>query len=206
MISPQALGALRVAATLTHGLPGLRARISLGDEVLLDVLAVDRDEHPVCLGGRVISPCAFRRAVSQAHRDQAEGAVHPLLHLPAGADPAIDIAVPPTGLSRPGGLYRVPLPDRWLWAFAVTIDAPTAHLLCADLVSAAMPIEQVQTLGIRPDPATDVSVAFAETTARPGSDAEAEIVDLLESLLARWTVHELVTGAGVSSGAHDPRL
>jgi hypothetical protein len=206
MISPQALGALRVAATLTHGLPGLRARVRLGDEVLLDVVAADREEHPVFFGGRVISPCAFRRAVAHAHRDQAAGAVHPLLHLPAGADPAVELAVPPTGVSRPGGLYRVPLADRWLWALGVTLDAPTAHLVGADLVEAAMPIHGVQTLGIRPDPVTGVSVAFAETTATPGSAAEADVVDLLESLLARWTVHELVAGSDVSSGAHDPRL
>jgi hypothetical protein len=205
MISPQALGALRVAATLTHGLPGLRARVRLGDEVLFDVLATDRDGHPVDLDGRVVSPCAFRRAVAHAHRCHGAGAVHPLLHLPAGADPIIDLTAPPTGAVRPGGLYRVPLPDRWLWALAVTLDAPTAHLAGADLVDAAMPIAGVQTLGIRPDPATEVSVAFAETTARPGSDEEADLVELLESLLARWTVHELVEGPDVSSGARDPR-
>jgi hypothetical protein len=205
MISPQALGALRVAATLTHGLPGLRARVRLGGQVLFDVVATDRDEHPVDLGGRIISPCAFRRAVAHAYRDQAEGAVHPLLHLPAGADPIIDLTAPPTGVSRPGGLHRVPLTDRWLWALAVTLDAPTAHLVGADLVDAAMPMDGVQTLGIRPDPATGVSVAFAETTARPGSDDEADLVELLESLLARWTVHELVEGSAVDRGARDRR-
>jgi hypothetical protein len=205
MISPQTLGSLRVAATLTHGLPGLRARVRLGAEVLFDVLAPERGEQPVDLGGRVVSPCAFRRAVGHAHREQAEGALHPLLHLPGGADPVIDLEVPPTGASRPGGLYRVPLADRWLWALAVTLDASTAHLAGADLVDAAMPIAEVQTLGIRPDPATDISVAFAETTARPGSDEEADLVELLESLLARWTVHELIEGTDVSSGARDPR-
>ena len=37
-ISPAALGALRVAASLTHLLPGLRARVRVGPTSLVDVL------------------------------------------------------------------------------------------------------------------------------------------------------------------------
>jgi hypothetical protein len=204
MISPHALGALRVAATLTHSLPGLRARVRLDEGALLDVVAPDGavDGRPVWVGGaRMISPCAFRRAVGHAHRNPDGGGSRALLDQPPEWVPAIDISVPRSGAARPGGLYRVPIERRSLWGFAVTLDPTTAHRVGADLVDAVMPLDGVLSLGIRPDEATGVSIAFAEITAPPGSIHEAVVVDLLESLLARWAVHELVASIDeVSSG------
>ena len=59
-----------------------------------------------------------------------------------------------------------------------------------------MPEPGVHALGIRPDAATDVSLVYAETCTGPGSSSEAWVQDLFESLLARWTVHDLVERMG----------
>lgn len=194
-ISPAALGALRVAATLTHLLPGLRARVRVGPTTLVDVFVPEPGEAVAPTALRVLSPGAFRCAVGQAHRRQQAGERLSLLGLPGGIDPAVDVATPPGGASRPGGLYRVRAADRWLWAFATTLDAAVALDLGRPLVAEADLGHDLCALGIRADPVTDVSVAYAETTATAGSAAEAAVIDLLESLLARWTAHELVEGA-----------
>lgn len=197
MIPTQALGSLRVAATLTHSLPLLQARIRLGDEVLLDVVSPARGEHPAGrMDGPVASPCGFRRAVAEAMRDGDDPSAFTLADLPTGHLPVVDIEVPACGEARPGGLYRVPLDGRWLWAFGVTLAATTAHDLGQDLVDAAMPLDGVQAMGIRHDEATSVSLAWAETTNTPGSPGESALIDLLEALLARWTVHQLVEEIG----------
>jgi hypothetical protein len=194
-ISPAALGALRVAATLTHLLPGLRARVRLGSLPLVDVATPGPGGAIDQTAPRVLSPCAFRSAVAHAHQRRLAGERLSFLNLPAGVDPAIDLATPPGGTSRPGGLYRVRAADRWLWAFATTLDAAVAHDLGRCLVDETPLDGELRALGIRPDPATEVSIAYAETTAAPGSRAEAAVVDLLESLLARWTAHELVSAS-----------
>lgn len=191
-ISPAALGALRVAATLTHLLPGLRARVRLGHVTLVDVLVPEPGETIDHLPARVLSPCAFRSAVAQAHHRHVAGERLSFLHLPAGVDPAVDLATPAGGTSRPGGLYRVRAADRWLWAFATTLDPAVAYDLGRPLVDATPLDGELRALGIRPDPATGVSLAYAETTAGRGSASEDAVVDLLESLLARWTAHELM--------------
>lgn len=201
MISAGGLAALRVTAALCHSLPRVRARIRSGDTELVHVLNPEPGEAPP-RHGRVVSPCAFRCAVARAHQRHAAGQQLSFMHLPPGVDPAVDIATPSSGEARPGGIYRVPLGDRWLWAFATTLDPDTAYELGIDLVTRAT-LPAVNALGIRPDPALEVSLAYAETIASPASDDELALLDLLEALLARWTTHELLASA--CSGSHDSR-
>jgi len=163
------------------------------------------DGAPPASGGpRVVSPARFRCAVASAHRQHAAGQPLSLLGLPPGVQPAIDIGVPPGGATRPGGLHRVPLGDRSLWAFATTLDGEVAHEAGLDVVAAALPILGLTALGLRPDPATGVQLAYAETTAEAGSPDESAVVDLLEALLARWATVELL--ADVAPGAPDRRV
>lgn len=190
MISEQGLAALRIAAALCHGMPRVRARIRAGDTVLLHVLNPANDEQ-LPTDGRVLSPCAFRCSVAQAYQRIQAGQQLSFLHLPVGVDPAIDIATPSSGTARTGGIYRVPLEGRWLWGFATTLHADVAFDLGADVVAAAE-LSSVVALGIRPDLALGVSLAYAETIAAPDTAEERDLVDLLEALLARWTAHELV--------------
>jgi hypothetical protein len=201
VISAGALAALRVAATLTHSLPRLRTRIRVGSTVVLDVRATAPDQPPPHPSEPVVSPCAFRRAVVDAHQARRQGRPASLLDLDPDVDPGIDIGTPPGGTARPGGLYRVPLEDRWLWAFATTLDPDTAFDLGRPVVAEGLRSVDVAALGVRPDRGTGVSLAYAETVSSPGSPDEAALLDLLEGLMARWAAHELVASLG--HGSHD---
>lgn len=202
MISTQAFAALRVAATLTHSMPGLRTRVRSGDTVLVEVGVPHPAEPPPTDQRQCVSPCAFRRAVATAYEQHATGRPITIPSLAEGLDPSVDIGVPPDGLSRPGGLYRVPLAGRWLWGFATTLDPRVAYEAGLAVVSEGIEAVRVETLGIRPDPATGVSLAFAETAPHTTADEEEALVDLLEGLLACWTAQELLAsleGAGYHS-------
>lgn len=198
MISERGLAALRVAAMLCHSMPGIGVRIRDGETTLLHVIA-DRHGRSVVTDAPVFTPCAFRCAVAKAHRRQQRGERLAFMGLPG--DPAVDIGTPEAGLARPGGIYRVPIADRWLWAFASTLDAAIAYRTGADLV-ASVALPAVHVFGIRPDPALDVHLVYAETTARPESPDEDALIDVLESLLARWTSYELIRAcdSGSSEG------
>lgn len=205
MISDRAMTTLRVAATLGHVLPGLGLRVRHGHEVLLEVAGAAggpcglRTTEPAHPGPLTISPSAFRCAVARAHERRLAGEALRFLGLGPGCEPVVELGVPAPGAARPGGIYRVPVAGRWLWATATTVAAPVAYELGIDIVDAVLPMEGIHALGIRPDPATGVSVAYAETHAGPGSEGEAAVLDLLESLLARWTAHDLV-----ASMDHEP--
>src|SRR5262245_8903630 len=101
MISARSLGALRVAATLAPTLPRVRARVRAGDRGLLDVRGWrdvrGRAAEAPPGAPRVLTPCAFRAAVADAHQRHRAGERFTFLHLGAGVEPAIDIATPPGG-------------------------------------------------------------------------------------------------------------
>lgn len=201
-ISVPAMAALRVAATLTTAVPHLRARVRHGDDVVLELRHLRPDDAPrIADGARTMAPCAFRCAVGRAHRAQRDGARLAFLGLPPGWQPAVDIGTPPGGVSRPGGLYRVPLAERSVWAFATTLPAEAAHDAGRDLVDAAGPMPALHRLGLRPDTVTDVTLAYAETGAAPGSGEEDALIDLLESLLARYSTEELLLAVRSGSAA-----
>jgi hypothetical protein len=203
MISDRAMTAMRVAATTAHLLPGVGVRVRHGADLLLDVRPVSDGAAPgPDLGCRTATPAQFRCAVARAHRRRAAGEPLTFLGLAEGCEPNVELGTPPGSAHRPGGIERVPLSGRWLWAMASTLGAETAHRLGADLVEAALPMRGLRAMGIRADDATDVSVLYAEVDEPPGSSTEVELLDLFEQLLARWTVHELLDGfgRGVRSG------
>lgn len=192
-IGDQGLAALRVAATLAHAVPRLRVRVRHGSDVLVEVrsAATQAEGHDEA-APLVLTPCAFRGAVVQAWHEHQAGRRLSFLGMPAGAVPAIDVGTPPGGTARPGGLYRVPLEDRWLWAFATTLDASAAFAAGRAIVHERPAEVDVVALGLRPDAGTGVTIMYAETVADPASTVEAALVDLLESLLARFATIELL--------------
>lgn len=119
------------------------------------------------------------------------------LHVPGDTDPVVELCAP-DGEMRAGGLIRVPLEDRWLWAFGTTLDAMVAYELGAPIVDVCLEGTELHALGIHPDQATGVSIAFAELRAPTGHDHEAGAIEILERLLACWTAHELLLVAGAS--------
>ncbi len=191
MLSDSALTAFRAAATLVHAFGDMRARVRDGSRIVVDVRPHDHSCVPD--GALLMAPAQFRCAVSQAHRLAQEGEGLCLVGLPDCAEPSIDIGTPPGGAALSGGIYRLPRGDENLFTFAVTLDAEVAYSVGEGLVDEAGPMPEVVSLGLRRDRATAVSVAFARTTAPIGSPQEADLVELLESLMARWVVHELIT-------------
>ena len=197
MISDHGLGALRVAATLAHTLPGLALRVEAGGRHLLAVGRSGDDGS----GGPRCTPCGFRTAVGRAHRRHRAGERLAFLDLPEGTEPDLLADLPEGGAVRPGGLHRVPSSGRWLWAFATTVPVDVAREVGAPVAAAAPPLAAGDLVGLRWDELTEVTVAYAETSARPGTAAEAAVVDLLEQLLAACTAHELVLAA-TADAAH----
>lgn len=203
-VSDRLLRDLRLAATLVHGVPGLRARVTLDGAPLVDVGGPDTPTVPThrapAAPGRplVVSGCWFRCAVAAAHRDTAAGHPVSLLHLPASAAPAVEIDPPVGGASPGGGIYRVPVGDGCLWSFATTLEASVAFdlgLALADTVAGV----GVSQMGVRSDTATGVAFAYLRTTAAPGSSGEAQIIEWCRGVLARWAVAELLDEVGAGA-------
>ena len=198
MISAAGFAALRVAATLGHTVPGLRVRLRDADRVRVVVTRPAADEpsselderHPTADRVRRLSPCGFRRSVIESALLHQAGRSLALLDL--ASDPAIDIGVPADGRSWPGGIYRVPLEGRWLYAFATTLDAESCHAVGRPIVEAAGTVPQLDALGMRGDPDTGVTVLYAESSTTLTPVDELRVRALLEELLACFTAEELV--------------
>ena len=191
-LSTRSLGALRAAATLAHALPRLRVRIQIDGQTALEVRDPRTHDHPSTTV-LTMSPCAFHKAVSCAHRKHRTGRRLSFLGLEASQGLTVEIGTPHGGAARPGGLYRVPLGERWLWAFSTTLPAPIAFELGRPVLNDFRPRPSLVALGVRADEGTGITITYAETFARPCSAEESEVVDVLESLLACWTTHELLT-------------
>ena len=202
MISGPGFAALRVAATLVHTVPGLRARLrdDRGVRATVARRAPDAPAGSASVAGAVdLSPCGFRTAVIEAAAHLRAGRALALLDL--DQDPAIDIGVPADGRSWPGGIYRVPLEQRWLYAFATTLDPETCHEIGRPVVDASGPLPALEALGIRGDTDTGVTVLYAEAASTSTPVEELRTRALLEELLARFATEELIrdVAAGVCS-------
>jgi len=197
MISEPGFAALRVAATLAHTVPGLRVRLRDDRGVRATIARPSPAPDAPCgsvqradPGVAHLTPCGFRKAVIEASVRHRAGRA--LAFGDLDADPAIDIGVPADGRSWPGGIYRVPLEQRWLYAFATTLDAETCHEAGRPLVDASGPLPELDALGMRGDAETGVTVLYAETASTSTPVDELRIRDLLEELLARFTTEELL--------------
>ncbi len=237
MISSQGLAGLRIAATLVHGVPGLQMTVrGSGGDVAASVgwpngsghagsghagsghagTESDPDRPETGRDTLVLTPCAFRKAVAQAHALHEQGRRMAFLDLGPGCDPRVEMILPARGAMFGGGIFRVPLDGRWLFAFGTTLDAATCRSVAADLVDEALPLGMLAALGVRSDDDTDVSIVYAETAVRvaphpsrpvtrpvAGTDEEARLIDLLQAMLARFATHELLhdlEGTGVRHG------
>ena len=198
-ISDHGFAALRVAATLVHTVPGLRVRLRDDHGVRATVARPPLDPADGDDTGLThLSPCGFRKAVVEASLLHQAGRALALLDL--DADPAIDIGVPPDGRSWPGGIYRVPLEQRWLYAFATTLDAETCHEIGRPIVDGSGPLPEIEALGMRGDAETGVTVLYAEAASSSTPVDELRIRALLEDLLACFSAEELI--GDLRSGAY----
>ena len=190
MITEDGFVALRIAATLTHSLPGVRLRLRHDGEVLLDVAAEGTSLDP---GARLaVTPCGFRTAVIRAWDQARAGRRLTFLDLPPHTDPAIDLGVPPCGHTFPGGIHRVATVGRDVYAFATTSARAAAQdEIERHAAEIASPLG-VRGIGLRHDEGTDICLVYAEVDHDRRVLAEPGVVGLLEDLLARVTVRGLI--------------
>jgi hypothetical protein len=199
-MTPLGLTVLRRTATLAHAVPGLRVRLRHDGSALLEVL---RPAHPVVApSGRWLTPCAFRVAVGRAVRAQRDGRVLAVLGLPAGVDPAVDVAAT-SGALLPGGIAQVPTGTGIEIAFATTVRPETVAVFA-----------HADDLDVRchPDPVTEAALVVFTTAAPAGSPAFEQVHEHARALLARCAVHELMQDrdhflhGGERPGAAGPAL
>jgi hypothetical protein len=178
---------LRVAATLTHGLPGARLLLDDGDRVR----AVART-HPADL-----APCALRRAIGVARETDDPTVVHELLALD-GPGPLhtrlvlTDDAV--TDLQC--GLYGIRAGAHLGLVFATLLTPEGARAVArAELESTATPCAhgEHRPLRIHTDTATDVTV-FTGQVPVDGPDAH-RFVERTLAVAGACVVEEVLVGA-----------
>jgi hypothetical protein len=107
-----------------------------------------------------------------------------------GGDPAIDIGVPAGGCAWPIGLHRVPLGDRWLYAFASLLPAARCYEQGMDCELSTVP--GLRAMGARHDSVLGGAVVFAELESTHRIGSEPAVVEQLGRLLARCGAEELV--------------
>jgi hypothetical protein len=195
VISDEGMEALRVAATLAHCVPAVRVKLRNGERVVIDVAAPGA---PVPLDvAQAVTPCGFRAAVARAWGHHRAGCPQALLDI--DADPAIDLGLPAGGARFGAGIVSVALPGRQLYVAATTLPLEVCEGEAAAHTAGLAPPAGMWGIGIRHDDATDVCLVYAEldTAALPGG--EAMVLDLLEGLVARFAVRQLIDSLPNSS-------
>lgn len=197
MISESGFVALRRAATLVHAVPAMRARLRVGDQVVVDVA---RDGAPRPPGARAVTPCGFRTAVANAWRCHRSGERLALRGVPVDVEPSVDLGIPPGGRTFPGDVHRVPLAGRLVYVFASTFGlegcrARVDHHLCD-----VAPPPGSSAVRLRHDDATDVTLLYAEIDAERRARSEPLVVDALQSLMADIAVRQLLDELSTAAG------
>lgn len=197
MITADGMRALRLSATLAHAVPALRVRLRHGGRAHVEVAAGHGSPSaPTAAEGPGVlrlSPCQYRTAVAKGWAMQGRGRPIRLLDLPG--DPAVDLGVPPGGATLASGIHRVPFGGRHLFVSATTLGV--------DAVQAAVgedPDDDLEALadlwevGLRADPATDVTVVWAELDAGDRGLQHA-LLETLERVVVRLAVAELLAAS-----------
>jgi hypothetical protein len=183
---------MRRAATLLHATPGLHARFTHDDRVLLDVL---RPRHPGdAPAGRWLTPCAFRVAVGRAVESVRAGKALAVLGLDSGVDPALELGAA-SGTLRPGGIVHLPTLTGGELAFATTAGA--------HLVDAMAHAERID-VRCHADALTDATLVVHTVAPPSGSPAFADALERMHTLLARSAVRELTDD--LSAFLHESEL
>jgi hypothetical protein len=192
MIAERTQVALRTAATLVHTAPLLRTVLSANGTPVAVATHPD-PEREVDNGVQFFTPCEFRNLVVAAVDEPGmwAEAVPGAYDL---SDLSVDVGVSCRGAVHANCMYRVSAsPNDHLWLMATTLPASEAHEMGLDIVEkSGWALEKVSAFGIRDDCATGVSTVYARTSEEPGSAGEKRLLEMLETLLARWSVGELL--------------
>jgi len=121
---PFALDALRRSALLAASLPGVRIRLTHGDDTLAVVHGTG--QRRIVDGVLHLGASAFRHAVADAWRHQAGGGRVAMLGLPEDVEPEIHLGIGSCGTVRPGNVLVARQAGAWVYAFATTLDVEEA--------------------------------------------------------------------------------
>lgn len=189
----------RVAATLTHLMPNLRATIAGNGRPMMHIATTP----PKVTGASgcpspTIDPEKFRKAVSGAYTRLQAGEAMSFLGLPPRHVPQISVHPAQCGKHLAGDIFRVPFEQRWCWLVGWAGDPVRACALAEERVATWDALPNGDHLKCKVDVETDVTVAYVETSAKSGSAHEMIIVRALEAILATWVVDEMMTAVGAA--------
>jgi len=180
-VTRRGLTAMRIAATLVHAVPTVRVRIRHGGAIVLEV------GHPAATEGPALGPCAFRRAVADAHELAKNGRQLAFMGLPVGVAPAVDIGVAPGDKALPGGIYRVTVGDQTIHGFATTLPARRCRETFAGLP------EGPHAIRLHHDAATEVTFVHTVLPVELAPVDGRHLEPLVEALIADEVQHELAS-------------
>lgn len=181
-MTPAGMVALRMAATLVHGLPGLRVRLRDGERTLLEVA------HPAHASGPAMGPCSFRRAVACGHEHLKAGSRLAFMGLPEGIEPAVDIGVGPGDRALPGGIYRVAFGEQTVHGFATTLPPRWCRELLGERVTGTGP----ETVRLHHDAATEITFVHTVCEPRMADMHHRRMEDVLGAFVADEVLQDLV--------------
>lgn len=189
-MTPVEWAELRKLATIAHAAPHVGVRVRFDGQVVFDVGASPGNTSGVAAA--TIDACQFRAAVAKAwgerSRSDADG---PLCD--GGSSPlSIEVRLPGSAKALPGGILRVPVPSRHLYVFATSASTAVVRDETGAATHDLVEIAGVWGVGIRPDPATDMRLVYCEIDAAHQRTSEPEVVDLLQTLSARFAVRQLI--------------
>ena len=178
MVSDQTLDRFRSTAALLAAVPGLAAKVRIGDQTCLEIRPTPADD----VRHRCMAPETFRRAIAGARHLRKAGEQIASDVVPAGHEPAVDWGVPPGGRVMLAGVVRVPRLSSWLHATVVLADQATVDGVLSD--------DQPVPVLAHHDAELGASVLCARTGAGD-TGASRRVTEALVTLVARIGVEDL---------------
>lgn len=196
VMRPIAIDALRRSALLASNLPGVRIRLSHGQQMLAEIGGTDGRQ--VRDGVLQLGTTPFRNAVVDAWRHQLAGGRVAMLGLAEDVEPRIEIGVNACGTVRPGNVVVVRQAGAWVYAFATSLDVQRATEALQPLALSAQPRHPslaasnlVARIDLHHDDDLDVSLVWTEAPPDPCPTRDAAVMSVVHNALAACAVAEL---------------
>ena len=200
MITDRGLAALRIAATVNHLHTPLVTRLWADGRLVVQVgdpcappnrvaeaiapLPQDQGDGPLHL-----TPCGFRASTAKAGAQPRAGRRLQLIDL--DADPEVEVVATGDDHVWPSGIVRVGGDAVVTYAFGTFLVPDRCRIHGKDLLADAPAPDALLDLSLRRDSDTEVTIVSAEV--EPGAGhVEPEVLELMESLLARFAAVELL--------------
>ncbi len=188
MISDAGFVALRTAATVNHLLPTLTTRLVVGTRVVVRagtaMWGAGTDDE------LSLSPCGLRAATARAWSTHRTGRRVRLLDV--DVDPEIVVGVRPGDQIWPSGIVRVAGGETVTYAFGTILGPEVCRAESADLLADRAVPDRLRELYLRHDIDTEVTLVSAVVDFDWVEEDQRRVLDVLEALVARFAVRELV--------------